>query len=106
MAQTIPLFGGSGVFPSSSGLESFESIVTTDTDLVSADISADDGSEFIFNMCNHFHNVISSGEAGAVNITSSTNQSLNGDALIKNIFFTFNLDFDLSNLDVQAEADD
>jgi hypothetical protein len=102
MATEISLWGSpSGLFANQDGAN-LETAVIAVTSATSTDFDNEDGSEILFNLCNHFHNVVQSGDA--TNVRSTTGSTLTGSTLVKSYTFTFDLDFsDVSDLNVQAE---
>lgn len=102
MATEISLWGSpSGLFANQDGVL-LETALIAVTSATSTDFDNEDGSEVLFNLCNHFHNVVQSGDA--TNVRSSTGSNLTGNTLTKSYTFTFDLDFsDVSDLNVQAE---
>lgn len=102
MATELSLYGASGLFPSKTGLTGLQVAVVDSTSATNDDFTAEDGSEILFNLCNHFHNVVQSGDA--TNVRSTTGSTLTGSTLVKSYTFTFDLDFsDVSDLNVEAE---
>lgn len=109
MATSIDRFAAvSGVFPGQTDLTSID---LTDAGVNGGNILAgDDGSEIIFNLLNHCHNVIEiqkpSNELS--NLTSTSTSSVSGDNLVKT--YTFNVTLGLGDavesLNVADESGD
>lgn len=99
----ITAFEASGIFPSSdANTTSISDALVNDTDAVIGDVTGKDGSEIIFNLCNHMHSVISS--STATKVRSSSTQNLSGTRLTKSYTFSIDLDLtDISDLNVQDE---
>ena len=94
--------GGSGVFNQSTASSALSDVLIDNTGLVSGDITPTaDGSEIIFNLCDHFNKVIGSGDA--TKVTTSQTQTLSNNVLKRTYTFSFDLDFVANNLDVQDE---
>ena len=114
MATSITTFGNvgaSGLFPGQSG-NTLAAVDLTDANINGGNIAlADDGSEVIFNMLNHFHDVISdqSPSNTLTNLTSTVSTSLSGSTLTKTYNFTVKLNFtgvDVATLNVVDESGD
>lgn len=98
----ITAFTTSGIFPTSSAGGALSAALQGDCGVTQGDIDSADGSEIIFNLCNHMHSVISSGTATKVRSTST--QNLSGTRLTKSYTFTVDLDLtDIGDLNVQDE---
>ena len=93
--------GGSGVFNQSTAGSTLSDVLVDNTGLESADVTAGDGSEIIFNLCDHFNKVVGSGDSAKV--SSSQTQTLSNNVLKRTYTFSFDLDFVANNLDVQDE---
>ena len=99
--SVIAAFTGSGVFGNTASSSTLSDTLTGNTGAKSADVSGGDGSEIIFNLCEHFHDVIGSGTA--TKVQSAQSQTLTNNVLKRVYTFTFDLDFVADNLDVADE---
>lgn len=99
--SVIEAFTGSGVFGNTASSDTLSATLTGNTGATSSDVSGGDGSEIIFNLCEHFHDVIGSGTA--TKVTSAQSQTLTNNVLKRVYTFTFDLDFVADNLDVADE---
>ena len=98
----ITAFANSGIFPNSTAGDTLSNVLLDNTGAVLADITDADGSEIIFNLCNHMHSVISS--STATKVRSSSTQNLSGTRLTKSYTFSIDLDLtDIGDLNVQDE---
>lgn len=98
----ITAFTTSGIFPTSAAGGILSDVLKDDCGVTQGDIDSADGSEIIFNLCNHMHSVISSGTA--TKVRSSSTQNLSGTRLTKSYTFTVDLDLtDIGDLNVQDE---
>lgn len=93
--------GGSGVFNASGKTDALNAVLKANTGLVDDDIDNGDGSEIIFNLCDHFNKVVGSGDA--TKVSSSQTQTLSNNVLKRTYTFSFDLDFVANDLDVQDE---
>ena len=108
MALTIPLFGvagGSGLFPgqSNGSIDLINSDINNGY-ITSSDVSANDGSEVLFNLLQHFSDVVTLN--GTEKITTSRSTQISGNELIKNFNFSVRTAITGDVLDVVDEADD
>lgn len=108
MATALEAFSSSGVFPSGIGggaPSNYDDVSLLSS--ISTLQGSDNGSEALFNVCNHFHNVIQNWPDPAANVTSSLTSQLSGNSSLRRTYaFTFNLDLSndaVGGLDVQAE---
>lgn len=99
--SVITAFTGSGLFGNTASSDNLSDTLTGNTGTTSTNISESDGSEIIFNLCEHFHDVIGSGTAQKVK--SAQTQTLTNNVLKRVYTFTFDLDFVADNLDVADE---
>jgi len=99
--SVIEAFSGSGVFGNTSSSSSISATLTGNTGITTENINENDGSEIIFNLCDHFHDVVGSGNA--TKVSSSQTQTLSNNVLKRTYTFSFDLDFVANNLDVQDE---
>lgn len=93
--------GGSGVFNASIKTDDLNVVLKANTGLVDNDIDNGDGSEIIFNLCDHFNKVVGSGDS--TKVSSSSSQTLQNNVLRRIYTFSFDLDFVANDLDVQDE---
>lgn len=101
MATEISLFGTpSGLFPSQQGA-TLQAAVVASTNATATNFSDDDGSEVLFELCNHFYDCVASGDATKVTATSTTNAV--GSNIVKSYTFNFTCAVDVANLDVVSE---
>lgn len=109
MATSISTFGSvSGVFPGQSDLTMID---LTDSGVNNGNILAnDDGSEVIFNLLNHFHDVIQLQKPSneLTNLRSTTSNTISGNNLVKTYNFTvvLGLGDSVESLDVVDESGD
>lgn len=118
MATKIVAFGGagSGIFNGETKTEQFDTVVASATFAKASDFTGEgvggteaDGSEIMYNICEHFHSGIQSWPGNAANVTSSKSQTAStGSTFNRTYSFTFTLDMDSaeSATDVAKEADD
>lgn len=99
--SVIEAFSGSGVFGNTSSSSSISATLTGNTGITTENINENDGSEIIFNLCDHFYDVVGSGNA--TKVSSSQTQTLSNNVLKRTYTFSFDLDFVANNLDVQDE---
>lgn len=98
----ITAFTTSGIFPTSAASDTLSAALQADCGVTQADVDSQDGSEIIFNLCNHMYSVVNSGTATKVRSTS--NQNLSGTRLTKSYTFSIDLDLtDIGDLNVQDE---
>lgn len=102
MATEISLFGSpSGLFPGSNTATGLQAAVTGATNATATNFSDGDGSEVLFELCNHFYDCVASGDATKVTATSTTNAV--GSNIVKSYTFNFTCAVDVANLDVVSE---
>ena len=99
--SVIEAFKGSGVFGNTTSSSTLSDTLTGNTGTTPTNVSENDGSEIIFNLCEHFHDVIGSGTANKVQAQQT--QTLSNNVLRRTYQFTFDLDFVADNLDVANE---
>ena len=107
MGRKIDLFTApSGLFQSAASGDQLAHVlvaggVAFGGNMASGDISGADGSEVMFNLCEHFNQVISSGNPSQVR-TNKT-QALSGSTLVRTYTLSFDLNLNLGLLDVENE---
>lgn len=102
MATEISLFGSpSGLFPGSTTDTTVQAAVTGATNATATDFSNGDGSEVLFELCNHFYDCVASGDATNVTATSTSNAV--GSNIVKSYTFNFTCAVNVANLDVVSE---
>ncbi len=118
MATKIVAFGGagSGIFNGETSTDQFDTVVTSATFAKAGDFTGNgvggsqaDGSEIMYNICEHFHSGIQAWPGGAVNVTSAKSQTASsGTTFNRTYSFTFTLDMESAEetTDVAKEADD
>ena len=107
MGRKIDLFTApSGLFQSAASGQQLADVLVAGGaafggNMASGDISGADGSEVMFNLCEHFHQVVNSGDA--TQVRTAKTQSLSGSTLVRTYTFTFDLNLNLGLLDVENE---
>ena len=103
MGRKIDLFTQpSGLFQSAASGDQLAHVLSAGgVNMASGDISGGDGSEVLFNLCEHFHKVINSGDASQVR--TSTSSTVSGSTLVRSYTFTFDVNLNLGNLSVENE---
>ena len=107
MGRKIDLFTApSGLFQSASATDELRHVLVAGGaafagNMASGDFSSSDGSEVMFNLCEHFHQVVNSGDA--TQVRTAKTQSLSGSTLVRTYTFTFDLNLNLGLLDVENE---
>ena len=107
MAQPIGLFTAtSGLFP---GQTTLSGIDLTDANINGGNISgdpADDGSEVMFNLLNHFHDVVQAQPDATTKVISSSSSTISGAELVKSYSFTVRLTLDDTSVAALNVADE
>ena len=111
MATKITAFDnvGSGIFNGSAASDTMKACITARTFAKTADFTSNDGSEIMYNLCEHFHSGIQSWPGSAANVTSAKSQTASsGTTFNRTYSFTFTLDMQSAEetTDVAKEADD
>jgi len=102
MATEISLFGSpSGLFPGSTTSTTVQAAVTGATNATATDFSNGDGSEVLFELCNHFYDCVASGDT--TNVTATSTSSAVGSNIVKSYTFNFTCAVNVANLDVVSE---